>query len=139
MDNVWSGYVIGVKIGQIKVEQIIQRQRGATKQRNIQIFLHDKPSGGDYYSDKPMSQHYNKRNGYAFVSILNKDRKRCVVKICSNTPPTDEQLHKVVDHPSESKANLSHEQFQQLADEFIASYTKKPFLDSYLWLARSLL
>ena len=60
-------------------------------------------------------------------------------KNCSNTPPTEEQLHKVIDHSSESKANLSHEQFQQLADEFIASYTKKPFLDSYLWLARSLL
>ena len=43
----------------------------------------------------------------------------------SNTPPTDEQLHKVIDHSSESKANLSHEQFQQLADEFIESYNKK--------------
>ena len=107
------------------MEQTIQRQRGATKQRNIQIFLHDKPNGGDYYLDKPMSQQYNKRNGYAFVSILNKDRKRRVVKICSNTPPTDEQLHKVVDHSSESKANLSYEQFQQLADEIIESYNKK--------------
>ena len=91
----------------------------------MSIFLRDKPNGGDYYLDKPMSQQYNKRNGYAFVSILNKDRKRRVVKICSNTPPTDEQLHKVVDHPSESKANLSHKQFQQLADEFIESYNKK--------------
>jgi len=107
------------------VEQTIQRQSGATKQRNMSIFLRDKPNGGDYYLDKPMSQQYNKRNGYAFVSILNKDRKRRVVKICSNTPPTDEQLHKVVDHSSESKANLSYEQFQQLADEIIESYNKK--------------
>jgi len=92
-----------------------------TKPGNIQL-ISDKLNGGDYYYlDKPMSQQYNKRNGYAFVSILNKDRKRCVVKICSNTPPTEEQLHKVIDHSSESKSNLSHEQFQQLADKFTVS------------------